>query len=120
MKRFSLLILVLLISFSCKKKHLPRSFDTIKITEFKQDSTSIRAIKAITKNEILFAGSKGDISSTKDGGKTWGTTYVKHQDTITPHFRSIAFNGQNAFALSIGNPALLYKIDNSTKKTTLV
>ncbi|WP_271405124.1 WD40/YVTN/BNR-like repeat-containing protein [Tenacibaculum soleae] len=120
MKRFSLLILVLLISFSCKKKHLPRSFDTIKITEFKQDSTSIRAIKSITKNEILFAGSKGDIGSTKDDGKTWSMTYIKHQDTIIPHFRSIAFNGQNAFALSIGNPALLYKIDNSTKKTTLV
>lgn len=120
MKRFSLLILVLLISFSCKKKQLARSFDTIKITEFKQDSTSIRAIKAITKNEIIFAGSKGDIGSTKDGGKTWSMTYVKHQDTITPHFRSIAFNGQNAYALSIGNPALLYKIDDSTKKTTLV
>ena len=116
MKRFSLLILVLLISFSCKKEYQPRSFDTIKITEFKQDSTSIRAIKAITKNEVLFAGSRGDIGSTKDGGKTWYITYLKHQDSIIPHFRSMAINDNGIFALSIANPALLYNINNDKKQ----
>jgi photosystem II stability/assembly factor-like uncharacterized protein len=110
MKRLSLLFLFSLTILSCKQeKKAPRTFETIKITEFKQDSTSIRAILAISNDELIFAGSKGDITTTKDGGRTWQTQSLKYNDTIIPHFRSIAKNGENIFALSVANPALLYK-----------
>ena len=110
MKRLSFLFLLSLTILSCKQeKKAPRTFETIKITEFKQDSTSIRAILAISNNELIFAGSKGDITTTKDGGRTWQTQSLKYNDTIIPHFRSIAKNGENIFALSVANPALLYK-----------
>ncbi len=110
MKHFSILFLITLFIFSCKKENTPRSFESINITEFKQDSTSIRAIKAISENELTFAGSKGDISTTKDGGKTWNTIYLKYNDSITPHFRSVAYSKNGLYALSIANPALLYNI----------
>ncbi|GFD83575.1 hypothetical protein KUL118_64370 [Tenacibaculum sp. KUL118] len=110
MKRLLFLFLLSLTILSCKQeKKAPRTFETIKITEFKQDSTSIRAILAISNNELIFAGSKGDITTTKDGGRTWQTQSLKYNDTIIPHFRSIAKNGENIFALSVANPALLYK-----------
>ncbi|WP_440066861.1 oxidoreductase [Tenacibaculum discolor] len=110
MKRLAFLFLLSFTILSCKQeKKAPRTFDTIKITEFKQDSTSIRAILAISNDELIFAGSNGDITTTKDGGRTWQTQTLKYNDTIIPHFRSIAKNGKNIFALSVANPALLYK-----------
>lgn len=110
MKRLSFLFLLSLTILSCKQeKKAPRTFETVKITEFKQDSTSIRAILAISNDELTFAGSKGDITTTKDGGRTWQTQSLRYNDTIIPHFRSIAKNGENIFALSVANPALLYK-----------
>lgn len=104
--------------FSCKKEHQPRSIDIITIKEIKRDSTSIRAIHAINSNTLYYAGSKGDIGFTKDNGKTWQIKKITYQDSIIPHFRSIAFNGKDIFVLSIANPALLYKFSNN--KTTLV
>ncbi|REH48883.1 photosystem II stability/assembly factor-like uncharacterized protein [Tenacibaculum gallaicum] len=110
MTRLSFLLLISFIILSCtQEKKAPRTFETIKITEFKQDSTSIRAMLAISNDELIFAGSKGDITSTKDGGKTWQTQNLKYNDTIIPHFRSIAKNGEHIFVLSVANPALLYK-----------
>ena len=120
MNRFPILILVVLISFSCKKEYKPRTFKSINITEFKQDSTSIRAIKVISKNELVFAGSKGDISRTKDGGKSWNTTFLKYKDSIIPNFRSIDINNNGVFALSIGNPALLYNINSDKEKIVYI
>lgn len=110
MTRLSFLLLISFIILSCtQEKKAPRTFDTIKITEFKQDSTSIRAMLTIGNDELIFAGSKGDITTTKDGGRTWQTQILKYNDTIIPHFRSIAKNGEHIFALSVANPALLYK-----------
>ncbi len=116
MKRFSLLILVALISFSCKKEYQSRAINSIKITEFKQDSTSIRAILSSSSDKLLFAGSKGDIGMTEDGGKSWGIKYLKYNDSIIPHFRSIAASDKGIFALSVGNPGLLYKITSNDTK----
>lgn len=118
MKELSLLIILTFVLYSCKKQneYTPRTLDSVKITEFKQDSTSIRAILAISTNELTYAGSLGDITTTKDGGKTWSTQHLKHNDTIIPHFRSIAKNGESIFALSVGNPALLYKESKNSYK----
>jgi photosystem II stability/assembly factor-like uncharacterized protein len=118
MKRISVLILTFLLITSCSIEYTPRNIENIEIQEFKMDSTSIRAIVAINSETVFYAGSRGDISNTKDGGKSWSTEYLNYQDSIIPHFRSLAKNGDAFFALSIANPALLYKITDD--KTELV
>ncbi|ARV05607.1 oxidoreductase [Polaribacter sp. SA4-10] len=118
MKRITVIIFVILFYASCKQEYTPRKIEKISIKEFKIDSTSIRAIQSIDNHTVYYAGSRGDIGFTNDNGKSWTTEYITYQDTIVPHFRSLAKNKNHFFALSIANPALLYKI--SDKKTTLV
>ena len=118
MKRLFWLFAISFLIISCKTAYQPRNLETIDIQEFKIDSTSIRAIVAVDENTVHYAGSLGTIGFTSDGGKTWATKYVTYKDTIIPEFRSLAKNGNDFFVLSVGNPALLYKI--SDDKTTLV
>jgi photosystem II stability/assembly factor-like uncharacterized protein len=118
MKRLLLVIISVILFLGCKAKYTPRNIDAISIQEFKMDSTSIRSMHVIDENTIYFAGSIGDIGYTKDGGKSWHKQTVRYQDSIIPHFRSLTSNGKDFFALSIGNPALLYRI--SEDKTDLV
>jgi photosystem II stability/assembly factor-like uncharacterized protein len=77
------------------------------------DSTSIRAIQVIDSETVYYAGSLGDIGFTNDGGETWSKNYMTYQGSVIPHFRSLAKNGNDFFALSIGNPALLYKVSEN-------
>ncbi|TYP99202.1 photosystem II stability/assembly factor-like uncharacterized protein [Tenacibaculum adriaticum] len=118
MKHFLLFISFGILLTSCKNEYKPRVINNITIQEFTIDSTSIRAIEVIDKNSMYYAGSKGDIGFTSDAGKNWKIKNIHFQDTIIPHFRSITKSGENIFALSVGNPALLYKI--SDKKIDLV
>ena len=116
MKRISLLIFIGFLTVSCKYDYKARTIDKITIKEFKIDSTSIRAIVPITEKAMLFVGSNGAIGFTADDGLTWTKETITYQDSIQPSFRSIASNGTNTFILSIGNPALLYKVTNDEKK----
>lgn len=119
MKQLLLLFAITILLYSCKKEYEPRNINSVTIKGFKIDSTSIRAIQVIDKNSIYYAGSKGDINFFWDNEKPLPSTrIIKYKDTVTPHFRSIASNSIGVFALSIGNPALLYKI--SKGKPTLV
>lgn len=126
MKRFSLIILVALISFSCKKensnkttqKYTPRTIENITIKEFKIDSTSIRAIVPFSKNKVVFAGSNGSVGIVTNNGEFEQLKKLKFNDSIVPNFRSLAVINNTFFALSIGKPALLYKISDA--KTKLV
>jgi len=118
MKRISILIFTFLIIISCSSEYRPRIIENIEIQEFKIDSTNIRAIQGTNSETIYYVGSKGDFGSTADGGKSWLIKHITYQDSIIPNFRSLAKNGDNLFALSIANPALLYKI--SKNKTALV
>ncbi len=104
--------------FSCKSVYHVRDIDDIKIQEFNIDNTSIRAIQVIDSETLYFAGSNGKIGYTKDGGTNWFTHQIVYKDSIIPNFRSIAYNSKDIFALSIENPALLYKITDN--ETTLV
>lgn len=110
MKRFIVILLLVSLFLACKNEYKARTINSINITTFKKDSTSIRAIEAVNDSTVYYAGSNGDIGYTNNNGKTWKTYKAIHQDTITPHFRSLASNGKTMFALSIANPALLYKI----------
>ena len=110
MKRISILIFTFLLITSCSKGYIPRYIKNIKIQEFKIDSTSIRAIQAIDIETLYYVGSKGDFGFTSDGGESWSSIPITYQDSIFPHFRSLAKIDATFFALSIGNPALLYKV----------
>ncbi len=121
MKRYFLAISTLLF-LACNKDYKPRTFDSVTIETHTIDSVSIRAIHAVNKTSVYYAGSNGVVGFTKSNAKNWGETSFINQtpkDTIKPNFRSIAFNGRDVFALSIGNPALLYKITQD-RKTKLV
>ena len=117
MKRIFVLIFTFLFLISCTPEYESRNIEKVAIKALKIDSTSIRAIQVLDGNNMYFAGSNGNIGFTTNSGALWHTISIKYQDTIIPHFRSLAYSGSNYFALSIGNPALLYKI--SKGKTTL-
>lgn len=116
MKKSILLVCFIILCFSCKQEYMVRSFESVTIQKIDMDSTSIRAIIAVNSDEMLFAGSRGDIGLTQDGGKTWEFDFIKYNDTIVPHFRSIAKTSSSVFVLSIANPALLYKITGGIKE----
>ncbi|APZ47283.1 oxidoreductase [Polaribacter reichenbachii] len=118
MKRITLLFFAFLLIYSCAKEYIPRNIDTIQIQEFKIDSTSIRAIKVVDTEKVYYAGSKGNVGFKTDKDVSLNALNIKYKDSIIPNFRSVAFNGDDYFALSIGNPALLYKI--SQGKSTIV
>ena len=110
----SLFVRVFLFVFfsSCTKEYQPREIDTVSIREFKIDSNSIRSIVAIDSLTMYYAGSKGNIGFTNNGGTSWETKQFKYQDSIYPNFRSIALNHKTNFvyALSISNSNTIYFI----------
>jgi len=118
MKRILVLSIGLIACFSCTSKYQPRNIKSVSIQKFTRDSTSIRAVVAVDENQLIYAGSNGDVGLTMDGGASWDVKKMRYQDSIIPHFRSIAKTSSSVFALSIANPALLYQIKNG--KTALV
>ncbi|CAL2075433.1 conserved protein of unknown function [Tenacibaculum sp. 190524A02b] len=118
MKRYLLLYLVVTTLISCKNDYQPRNIDSVIVNTFTIPNSSIRAIKAMDSTTVIFADSRGIIGKTTDTGKTWGIQKITYNDSIAPHFRSMAVIKDTIFALSIANPALLYKIVN--KKYSIV
>ncbi|CAM1372458.1 WD40/YVTN/BNR-like repeat-containing protein [Tenacibaculum xiamenense] len=118
MTRILTLFLIVFSVISCKTDKASKSFVTAKIKQFKMDSCSIRAIHSVSNDTLYYADSKGNIGHTFDNGQSWSKTSIKYNDSLVPHFRSIAVNNDTVFALSVANPALLYKTFN--KYTELV
>jgi photosystem II stability/assembly factor-like uncharacterized protein len=117
MKRIFGIIFTFLFLIACQQEYHPRNIAAISITNFKIDSVSIRAIQVVDTASVFYAGSDGTIGYTLNNGALWNAIKIKYQDSIIPNFRSLTSNGSDYFALSIGNPALLYKISNG--QTTL-
>ena len=80
---------------------------------------SIRALEVENDSTCWFAGSKNKFGYTKDFGKTWKENIIKF-DTFDLEFRSISVTTNSVFILSIGSPALLFKIDKKTLNYKLV
>ena len=78
------------------------------LAQFKLPGISVRAIEVTDINTLWFAGSKGRYGRIINDKMEIDS--ISHQDKF-PQFRSIAYNGEFVFLLSIENPALLYKID---------
>ncbi len=105
--RHLLVLLLLVLSFSCAEIQQRQSFSSVNIETVYEDSLSIRAIE-IMGGSLAFAADKGTFGSIDlTSGKV--RTNVKKYDTITPHFRAVAHTSTDFFMLSIANPALLYK-----------
>ncbi len=86
--------------------------------EFEIDC-SIRALEVENDSTCWFAGSKNKFGYTKDFGKTWKENIIKY-DTFDLEFRSISLTTNSVFILSIGSPALLFKINKKTLNYKLV
>jgi len=92
-----------------------RNFDSIVIEEIKIDSSSIRAIQVLKDSSMIFATSNGYMGLVKFLSKELKLKKIIY-DTIVPHFRSIASNGNSVYVLSVENPALLYQYNNENLK----
>lgn len=90
------------------------SRETVKVSfeNYEMDNSSIRAIEILTDSTLVYAGSKGDFGAINSSKLTKIASKIK-TDSIIPHFRSLAFNSKAAYAMSIGNPAFLYKFENN-------
>ena len=114
MKQFSLLILVVILFSSCKEEYIPRNIEKVSIKEFYKHDVSIRAITVLDSNKVFYAGSGGSYGFEWDYKKPAPFEIIELKDSVFPNFRSVSYNGKDFFALSIGNPALLFKIENMT------
>ncbi|MEO9569888.1 MAG: oxidoreductase [Polaribacter sp.] len=111
MKRITVLFFIFLVFSSCNKEYQPRIIDNITVKEFKMENISIRAIKVVDKEKVIYAGSNGEVGYFTDNNlPTLQPISIKYQDSLSPNFRSITSNGKAVFTLSVANPALLYKI----------
>ena len=108
MNKIFTFILTVLLLFSCSQTYTPRNFERISLQSISMDSTSIRAIHVVNDSTLYYAGSNGDIGFTNSNGSSWEIEKFQYQDSITPHFRSIAVHKNKIFALAIGSPALLF------------
>ena len=118
MKTRTIFISLSIVFFFCAcKTNEPRTFEKLSIKTLKIDSSSIRAIHVLPDSTVFYATSKGTIGMTM-GFKHDPTEIEITHDTIIPHFRAIASNGESIFALSIGNPALLFNYTDN--KATVV
>lgn len=117
MKQLISISLLLTILLGCTKPYTPRETISISIENYTQEGTSIRAIEVLNDSTLLYAGSIGDIATVTKSGKTNIITCIE-KDSLIPHFRSLSITKNGIFALSVGNPAHLYKITDTA--TTLV
>ena len=61
---------------------------------------------------MVYAGSRGDFGVVSPSGKLKVPKNLV-LDTMVPHFRSLAFTNEAFYALSVGNPALLFRFQNN-------
>jgi photosystem II stability/assembly factor-like uncharacterized protein len=111
-----LIIILIISSFFSANAQSYTSRKTVKISleKFKIEGSSIRAIEILGDSSVIYAGSKGDIGIIAGSEIKTIENEIK-TDTIVPHFRALAKTNTNIYALSIGNPALLYQINKTVK-----
>ncbi|PWH84540.1 oxidoreductase [Algibacter marinivivus] len=120
MKQFGLLVLSIIILFSCGKKEVfkPRDLSRIWVKDIMTDSLrSIRAIELVD-NNVYYTCNDGRYGIVLENGSKV-IDNIKY-DTIVPSFRSSGYNKNSFFIFSIGNPALVYKYSKSEKHNAYV
>ena len=109
------LICLILLSCTPTKKLSTTKFTSVLVEDIFKYDMSIRAIE-IHDDTLSFAGSNsrfGQIDLKKN------SSYVERiiKDSLKLEFRSIAHTSQGLFIMSVGSPALLYRIGASDVKT---
>ena len=110
-------LLVLIVFNSCSKD---TKISSIEINPVLIDSKiNIRALE-IKNNRVYFATSNGSVLyfDSDKSDVISEINYAHEIDSIVPNFRSLAVTENDVFAISIGNPALLYKNGNVVYKET--
>ncbi len=121
-----LLFLVCLYACKAKEEFVPREFNKVEINTIIEDSLlNVRALEILKKREgCVFLTSNGDFGSIS---KNESEMVLSDEiliiypvpiayDSIKPNFRALAVNDDIGFGLSIGSPALLFKIDIGDEK----
>lgn len=114
MKIIKLPILFLALSIlllACQKKEQLNTQRSVKIDAIPLDSSSVRAILALPDSSLFYASSDGYMGLVLKTGEHLREHQVIY-DSLIPSFRAIATNGSKLFALSVGNPALLFKYED--------
>ncbi|MEK8179525.1 oxidoreductase [Flavobacterium buctense] len=96
-----------------------QTFQSVTIDTILKDKISIRAI-SVAEGKIYFSGDKsrvGYVLYPKDESLI-NAEIVR--DTLVYEYRSLATNGKDIFALSIGNPARLHKFSKDLLNKSLV
>ena len=122
MKSLPLLFLLILLINACdvpeKATFVFPDSNNLIWKEFPVNS-SVRAIEVLDENTVWYAGSKGQIGYTENGGNTWIVDSLQ-MDTLNLEFRSIVSVKNMVFILSVGSPALLFKSADKGKNWDLV
>jgi dihydrofolate reductase len=96
-----------------------QTFQAVEIDTILKDKISIRAI-SVTADKIYFASDKSRVGYVLFPKDTSMINAEIVSDTLVYEYRSLATNGKDFFALSIGNPARLYKFSKNLADKTLV
>lgn len=105
----ALIIVLAYLSSYAQDKALSPKIPTIKIEVIPMEGASIRAIEAQPDSSVFYASSNGYMGFIRFSNTIEQTGQIRY-DTIIPHFRAVASNGKNHYALSVANPALLYQL----------
>ncbi len=91
-----------------------KNFKHVEIETIIEDSLlNVRALEVIDDHFFAFLTSRGNMGVVEIGKPQYKVNYpfkVK-SDSIVPNFRALAGNSKRGYGLSIGSPALLFKLD---------
>ena len=121
MKKYFFLIPLFLLFYSClsdKNIILSHKVTSITIDTLLNEKISCRAI-LIDKNKVWFTANEGKYGYVSLDSTPYFKGLIEKEE-IKLEFRSIAQNSKYIFILSIGNPALLYRISKEGSVVKLV
>ncbi|AUP81696.1 WD40/YVTN/BNR-like repeat-containing protein [Flavivirga eckloniae] len=120
MKKAFVLLIVVIVLFGFKESRLfeSRNINNVEIKTIIKDSLlNVRALEIIEgTNFFVFLDSKGNMGTGLINESEYPENNVTYpvkvkSDSITPNFRALAGNRKHGYGLSIGSPALLFKLD---------
>ncbi|MGR7811929.1 oxidoreductase [Lacinutrix undariae] len=117
--RLLIIFLLSTILVSCNSEIKTKTISQVEINPLLKDSTlNVRAFEIDDKGLGAFATSQGKIGGVSKSliDEEARLTFQLKEDTIIPNFRALAVTKKAGFILSIGSPALLYKIDDDSLK----
>lgn len=120
MKKVLVLIIVTVVFFGFKESHFfkSRNINSVEFKTIIEDSLlNVRALEIIDSTRyfafLTSNGKMGVVSideHVRSDKKMYYPINVK-SDSVTPNFRALAGNSKHGYGLSIGSPALLFKLD---------